>query len=300
MFLQPDDHLIIMDMHADEPERRLTADEMKRLCDAGVQTIFLQAAIRWDIMQPTPDAPFDWSYIDRWVEMARSAGLKMLLPFIYSFPRWKPDWWFFSRAQVEQAYGVPSYTNQDVIGELTEMLHETIARYSAPDLQVFFSIPCNAELPFHLFTTDNACHVPEPVLLAWLIHFQTIFEAEHGEIWTAYHPYCDPVYWKPVYSTLFESFPHSKHYGFIFTYVQRREPHFFRALQYNQERGLQYYGGTEYIQGLRANVPKLIGGNMRMLTAPKHPYQHVKKIDDWAISEIKWALEQYQQDWIRL
>jgi len=300
MFIEPDEYLIIMDMNDNDVNRRLTFDEMLMLKDAGVKTIYWQAAIRWEQMQPTPDAPFDWSRVDEYVEMIRRAGLKVLIPFIYSFPKWKPDNFFFSREVVEQAYGVMSYTNPAVAAELDAMLKEAIRRYTADDVQLVYSIPCNGELAFHLWTFDNKCHCPEDVLVNWVIERQKIFEPQHGEIWTAYHPYTDPLYWKPIYNALFETFPQSKHYGIIFTYVQHGMRHFHTRIKENQERGMTYYGGTEYIQGMRTNVPKLLSGNMRMLTAPKHPYQKIDRVTGWAQDEIRWALEQYHTDWIRL
>ena len=299
MFIEPNEHIIIMDMNDNLPERRLTFNEMLILKDAGVKTLYCQAAIRWEPMQPTPDAPFSWEIVDHWVDKARRAGLKMLIPFIYSIPPWKPDNFFFSREAVEAAYGVASYTNPEVSEELDDMIVKTIARYSGDDCQVVYSIPCNGELAFHLWTRDNQIHCDKDHLVKWVTDRQRLFEAQHGEIWTAYHPYTDPLYWNPIYDGLFAAFPDSKHYGIIFTYVQRNERHFFERIKANQDRGMIYYGGTEYIQGLRNNVSKLMKGNMRMFTAPKHPYQHIDKVDRWASDEIKWAIEQYNTDWVR-
>ena len=59
-----------------------------------------------------------------------------------------------------------------------------------------------------------------------------------------------------------------------------------------------YYAGTEYIQGIRKNVSKLLTGKMRMFTAPKHPYQHVDTISDWACNEIRYGISQYEIDWM--
>jgi len=296
MFIEPNEYIIIMDMNSDEIERRITYDDMCKLRDAGVKTLYFQAAIRWELMQPTPDAPFCWDIVDGWVNKARRVGLKMLIPFIYSIPPWKPDEYFFSREQVEKAYGVPNYENKEVSEEFDRMIKEAIERYSGDDCQVINAIPCNGELAFHIWTYDNKFHCPEDVLIDFIIERQKLFEAQHNEIWTAYHPYTDPLYWKPVYNALFETFPNSTHYGIIFTYVQRNERHFFEKIKYNQDRGMIYYGGTEYIQGMRQNVPKLISGNMRMLTAPKHPYQHIANVNEWTRNEIRWALGEYEKE----
>jgi hypothetical protein len=66
-------------------------------------------------------------------------------------------------------------------------------------------------------------------------------------------------------------------------------------LDYNREHGLIYYGGTEYVQGLRENVPKLLEKRARMLTAPKHPYQKNEQVQDWMLTDIEWAIGQYNE-----
>jgi len=302
MFIQPDEYMILMDQHefGELEPYNMTADEMRMIRDAGVKTVYRQAAVRWDLCQPAPDAPFDWSTIDVFMERAQKAGLKVLLPFIYSIPEWKPDDYFLRRERVFSAYGIPNYNNPAVADELDALITEMIQRYSSTDCQVINAIPINGELPFHIGTHDGNWHVEPDVYIDWIVSRQRLFEAENQEIWTAYHPFTDPVWWRPVYDALFEAFPNSHHYGIIFTYVQHDFPYFHAAIEYNQKRGMIYYGGTEYTEGIRRNVPKLIHKGLRMITAPKHTFTKTKTVTPNMVEEIRWAIEQYDTDWIML
>jgi hypothetical protein len=269
MFIEPDEFLIVMDMNVGG-RIDLTFEEMCLLRTAGVRTLYYQAAIRWDVMQPEPGLPMDWSVVDRFVENGRAAGLKMLIPFLYSLPPWKPDEWFYNRAIQGQAYGVPVIDNDEVTGELDEFMAETVRRYGGDDVQVIYAIPANGEFAFDL---ESSIVMPYPMQMFtdWVVERQRPLVAQHGEVWTAYHPVSNPGYWKPVYGALF--------------------------LKWNRQHiNMTYFGGTEYVQGMRENVPKLVKGHMRMLVAPKHPWQPNRRIERWMLEEIQWALKQYQDE----
>lgn len=292
MFIEPDDYLLIMDMNEGN-DVDLTLDEMHLLKDVGVKTLYYWAAFRWDRMQPTPTSPINWGDADRFVERARKAGLKMLLPFVYSYPKWKPDEFFHSRELVEHCYGIPNYINEQATAEIDELMREAILRYWADDVQVIWSIPGNGEFPFHIWPRHGELECPMESLIEWVLARQRVLVQQHNEIWTMYHPYTAPKYWHPLYDALFAEFPDAKHYGIIFTYVQHLHPHFMPFLQYNKDRGMTYYGGTEYVQGMEANVPRLLGDGVRMLTAPKHMYQPKRAIEPWMLDEIEKAIGQY-------
>ena len=295
MFIEPDEHLIIMDMnHGGGVD--LTYDEMCLLRTAGVRTLYYQAAIRWDVMQPKDGAPLDWSVVDSFVENARRAGLKMLIPFVYSIPRWKPDEFFYSREQAgELCYGVPNYGSADVTAELDAFMVEVIERYGGEDAQVIYSIPGNGEFALHLWPRSPKMDYPMNEFVAWVVARQRILVEQHDEIWTGYHPYTSPEYWEPVYGALFSEFPFARHYGFIFTYVQHSRPHIKELIHYNQRYGMTYYAGTEYVQGMAGHVPRLIDGGVRMLTAPKHPFQQYRGIEPWMLETIEKAIAQYEE-----
>lgn len=287
MFIQPDERLIIMDTFI----RPLEADEMHALHLAGVKTVYY-LGIRWDKMQPTPGAPMDYSEIDAYIERARWAGLKVLLPFCWSFPAWKPDDWFYSREEIEGSYGIMSYTNPTVAAEIDEFICTLINRYRGEDLQVVYALPCNGEFAFHKWPIDGFAHIDAFELAEWVCKRQELLAAQYGEVWTAYHPYTNPVYWRPVYDTLFERYFGCKHYGIIFTYVQHSQPHIKTLLDYNKQRGMTYYVGSEYVQGIRSNMDKIKNNGMRIFTAPKHPYQKNDQVDAWALNTIAWAIEE--------
>lgn len=288
MFLQPDERILIMDSW----NRPLTADEMRALHVAGVQTVYYQGGVRWDEMQPQPNAPMDYSQLDAYMDRARWAGLKVLLPFCWSFPAWKPDDWFYSREVQEGSYGIMSYTNPVTALEIDSFMTALINRYRMDDFQLVFALPCNGEFPYHKWPIDGRWHTDPDALIDWVCKRQEILAAQHGEVWSAYHPYTNPEYWHPLHDALFNRFFGCRHYGIIFTYVQHSQPHIKPLLDYNKQHGMTYYVGTEYVQGMRSNMDKIKRGGMRMLTAPKHPYQSNDKVEPWMLNTIMWANEE--------
>ena len=290
MFVHPDNRLLVMNTN---DGRTLTADEMRMLVDAGLDTIYMQGAIYWDRMQPSPGAPLDWRNPDEQVEAARQAGAKILMPFCYSLPAWKPDNWFHSREIIATSYGIASYTNPDVAAELDAFALEVIERYKGDDFQLIFSLPCNNEFPFTMWPTTPLSPIPVEDLAQWVVDRQRIYEAQYNEVWTAYHPYTNPVYWDAVYGALFSFYPFARHYGITFTYVQHNHLHIKPLIKRNQDKGMIYYGGAEYVQGMRVNYDKLRSNGMRMLVAPKHPFQPVDKITPDLIEEMLSVLDLY-------
>lgn len=291
MFLEPDEVIIIMDMN-EKDDVSLTLNEMKMLKSAGVKTLYLQGLIRWDRMQPQEDRPIDWSVPDGFIERGRAAGLKMLVPFLFSIPAWKPDEYFYSRKTNGQLYPVPNYENQEVAAELLDMLGEIMTRYYGDDVQVVYAIPGNGEFALN---GHGRMDYPMEVFTEWVVDFQNILASQYGEVWTAFHPYYNPGYWKPLYGALFGEFPYDQHYGIIFTYVQHEMAHFQQLLNYNRGAGMIYFGGTEYVQGIPRNLPKLLETKTRMLTAPKHPYQQHQNIGKWMLEIIEDAIGEYHE-----
>ena len=292
MFIEPDEHLIIMDINEREEGYSLSISDMRKLKDAGVKTLYFMGALRWNMMQPRADMPMNWARTDAFVERARTAKLKMLIPFLFSLPDWKPDDYYFSRATNGQLYDVPNYDNPEVARELDEFMIEAIDRYGADDCQVIYSIPGNGEFALN---GNGRMDYPMEVFTDWVVARQRILVRQYDEIWTAFHPYYNPVYWRALYGALFSAYPLSKHYGIIFTYVQHKMPHIKELLDFTRHTGMVYYGGTEYVQGMRENVPILKADKARMLTAPKHPYQKHQEVNAWMQDEIRWAIGQYNE-----
>ena len=292
MFIDADEAIIIMDMNERNIEVALTLNEMKMLKSAGIKTVYLQGLIRWDKLQPEKTVPIDWSVPDGFVDRARAAGLKMLIPCLFSIPQWKPDDFFYSRQNNGQLYDVPDYSSDEVGEELDDFNLQLIARYGGADAQVVYSIPGNGE--FALNGTGQMDY-PMEMFTDWVVDRQRVLTNQFNEIWTAYHPVVQPAYWKPVYGALYSAFPYAKHYGIIFTYVQHEVPHFQEMLNFNRDAGMVYYGGSEYVQGIRPNLERMKAEKTRMLTCPKHPYQMNEEISDWMLDDIRWALEEYNE-----
>lgn len=289
--LTPGDNLLIMDMNLDSA--RLTLDEMRRLADVGCTTVYYQGAIHWDKMQPTPGAAIDFSDLDAFVMRARQVGLKMLVPIAHRLPAWKPDEWFYSRDAQETACGVPNYWNEQTGPDFDQLATHIINRYHADDFQVIYAIPGNGEFAVDIWPRGAGLPGDMQVFVDWVCARQRVLAKQHAEVWTAYHPYTNPTYWQPVYDALFDEFAYCKHYGIIFTYVQHGMDHFHNLIHANQQRGMTYFGGVEYVQGMRNNVPILRERGVKMLCAPKHPYQSNQVITGDMLDTIRWALGEY-------
>jgi hypothetical protein len=67
------------------PQTELTPTDLRYMKAGGIESVRL--SIVWSWAQPTPRGPYEWSGLDRVMEMTSRAGLRVL-PSIVSPPRW--------------------------------------------------------------------------------------------------------------------------------------------------------------------------------------------------------------------
>jgi hypothetical protein len=294
MFIEPDEHLIVMDEYGNH----LLPDELKALADVGVKTIYAHGIISWERMQPTEGDLINWSELDAYISKIRKAGLKVLLPFAHNMPTWKPDDWYYVRETSRGNGGIPSYTHKQTGYDLDAFALEIIYNY-LDDAQVIFSIPNDGEFPFHDWPTDGECHVPIDAFTNFVCNRQRVFNMSNGEVWTSYHHTMSPVYIDPLYAEMNWQFPGSQHYGIQFTYFPHGQGLMDKVISTSRKYGVKYYVGAEYCQGLRPNVPLCIEQRMHgVIVAPIHSFQTHHRVDEkWMLDDIEWAIKTFNESY---
>lgn len=288
-FLHRDDRIIIMDLEAN----RLTLDELKRIADIGIQTTYYHEAINWQKMQPTEDSPIDFGRLDEYIENIQKVGMKTLLPFLHRLPTWKPDKWYFTR----EKEGIPSYGNPQVGDDLDEFAKQIISRYDPQLFQLIYAIPGDGEFPCHFWPTAPDLPFPTRVLSDFVIERQRLLAQQHGEVWTAYHCYTEPVWWDSFYTALRTAYPVSQFYGIAFTLYIHNQGRIYDWYRRTSERyNMGYFGGSEYCQGLAKHTPICISqGHRGFITAPIHPFQEHKRLESWMLEDLMFANERLKE-----
>lgn len=289
MFIEHNEHLIIMEEHVSP----LTPFDLALLAGCGVKTVYYQASVRWQEMQPSESAGIDWRELDRRVEQAQKAGLRSLVPFVHELPTWKPDDWYFTR----DGLGIPNYQNPQTGADLDEFARAIIARYPPEWFQLIYGMPADGEFPVEFWPYTNTLPFPNHVLADWVVARQRVLEAQHGEVWTAFHHYTGPVWIDDVYRALAGKFPNSRHYGIAFTHFVHNRPETQKALRHMRDAyGMRYFAGSEYVQGLRGHTGRCIGeGVWGFITCPTHSYQQYRTVEPWMLPEIALAMRELEK-----
>jgi hypothetical protein len=68
-----------------DPQTTLTDADIRHMRAGGIEAI--RVPFPWGLIQPRPNASYDWSATDAIVEMATRGGLRVL-PFLYGTPHW--------------------------------------------------------------------------------------------------------------------------------------------------------------------------------------------------------------------
>ena len=102
MFLKPDEYTLLMAQEG--LARNLSLDNLKRLRDAGVQTVY--QLFYWQDWEPEP-SNFNWAAIDTDLESAQRAGLKTILVGPCDGPPGYPLEWYSADADGAPMCGLP-------------------------------------------------------------------------------------------------------------------------------------------------------------------------------------------------
>ena len=286
MFIEKNEHIIIMDQW----ENCLTRDELVMLRDAGIQTIYLQGSVRWSWIQPEPDV-WRWGSLDRRVEAYEAAGIKALVGYFSSCPNWKPNDWYFSRYTT----GIHSYTNPETAEDIDDFSARLIERYEGKEVQIVYAMPAAGEFPMAFTPGGSRLPLSDQHLADWIVARQKPLEAQYNEVWTAFHHSCFPTFIGPTLEALREAYQESNHYSLQYTFWQHPD-NVQQAVRIVQERlGVQYYVGSEYIQGMSQVAPYAIQRRVRLITSPIHTFQEHRRVQPWMLDTIKRTLRMYEE-----
>ena len=89
--------------------------------------------------------------------------------------------------------------------------------------------------------------------------------------------------------------PHQDHHHLLFTYWphEHSAPHVWEWVQRQQAAGIDCWVGSEYCQGLRANMARLKQQGLRgFLTSPIHYSQGYPRLTGEMCDTLAWAVEE--------
>ena len=302
MFIENDEHIVIMEDFDSYP---FSIDDIKKLEDASIKTVYMTNVMCWDDMYSRND----WSSLDGKIEKYEKSNMKLVIPFYgiglpQRFMRTigaglaeRGDFGNWSN----YVYNSPNYGDEEYIQAVDNLAHQLFQRVSdfPRPIQFSFSIPQNGEFPFFPHTDDWP--YSNEVLLKFIVDRQRILNSQYGEVWTAYHNLSglwNAKYMPLLYDTLRKEFPDSPYYAVQFGhFVNSLEVQMYVA-KYAVEYGVRFLIGSNYVEGLITNFDAGAAQNIwGFLTAPLHgenPVQH-KHIEDWMIPVIRTANEKLRE-----
>lgn len=142
-FLRDDDHILLMDNPPSFPnylhvgDRGMKGDDFKRLADAGIRTTVNYT--HWGLIE-TAMGERDWSYLDKAVEDAQAAGLKVLISDYTYGPSCLPVDWYQSSNQPrdeDRSLGQLSIWNKEAQGYVDEFVRLLGSRYVCDEVNLF-------------------------------------------------------------------------------------------------------------------------------------------------------------------
>lgn len=310
MFIEPDEHVIIMEDVVYNP---FSIDDIKKLEDGGVRTIFLTNIINWkEIYSPTWNDR-NWDVIDRKIEKYLNTNLKLLIHFHgKGLPErfwWKDEeGWLADKPDYKvwsdySPHHIPDYGNEEYTNAVDDFAFELFQRYSNyhNKIQFIYAIPDDGEFPF--FPHWPTVPIPFDVVMEFILDIEHRLSFQFGEVWTNFHN--QTGIWNAeniseVYRILRASFLKSKRYAVQFEHFIHPISTQMYVKKYAEEYGVRFFVGSNYCEGLHENLERGVEqGIWGFLTAPMHYLNDVKhtKVEDWMIPVIQKANKRLCEVW---
>jgi len=114
----------------------LDSSQVSELQKVGVRT--LQTCLCWNKAEPEKGV-YDWDTVDRYIDTARQAGMRVLLRLPMGAPRWAPEEWFFRSSSDTNAHSPWenrhfSLWNEEATKYTEEFIWKACQRYSGDDI----------------------------------------------------------------------------------------------------------------------------------------------------------------------
>ena len=271
MFLDQDERLLLFH-HKPVP---LTLDELKGFRDAGIKTVKHSARqTSWHAIEPAPGT-YNWSEVDKCVELSLKADMKVILDLYWRAPDWishkiefhrsagtsflDPDWCY----PVSWLAVNPFYEEACIAEEL--FLHEACRRYNSPEMMCAYAMPHGGEriLPFltGVDYTEQQC-------INIVYYRQAVFAQYYDELWTTFHPWAaDPTkesvdgttlprigneHIDAVYDALLRGFPDHTMNHFITVFFAAAGP-----FKLSVKDRYRVWTGAQFVHGAPGNAKRI-------------------------------------------
>lgn len=325
-FLEPDDHILIMDFDINQLSAMhgptIPSDDCKRLRDAGIKTAIKY--VQWHLIEPA-EKEFQWDILDSEVNKWLDADVKVLLSTYQTVPQWFPENWY-----AKNKYGVIlrssiSAFNMEAQQYANAFIKKVVTRYPNDHVCAFNAQLTNGETIYHneaayyddcakrdyIYTygsMDTQFDNPESQNIdAWLMRTyinmllkqQEVFvKTPHKDLWTALHPAirtwthlkCNGnKYAHEIFTRYRINFPDSIIHQILYTFF----PHGNGIMQMAVDDakavgGMRIFAGSEYVEGLQTNLDTMRRyGLSGFVTAPIHPFTKHTSIEKWMLEIIK-------------
>ena len=166
-FMVSDEFLLLLDPQPcwfSPPPYYLTLGDKELLREAGIQTAFL-SGLDWLSVEPER-GEYDFSQLEKTLEMNRAAGIKTLIEVPWRAPLWMPDEWLLQNIggrvnttgdHITQARYL-SFWNEEAQEYCDNYLRMVVGSYQAPDVLFSYGEASSGEavLPVEPFYYDPA------------------------------------------------------------------------------------------------------------------------------------------------
>ena len=332
-FLQPTDHLIIMDLWY-EPRtnaRCLTPPELQQLRTTGAGVIL--NFVNWRKIE-TAAGVYDWSFYDQLVEAYRTAGFRTLLMVYDEAPEWFPPDWYLTfqdgtiAKRVEGAgacgWSMLSPWNEEAQSVARTFINLCRFHYDAPDVQCIAGFGKEGEsllIPgahawfdpaakaswrlwclqhdFKGQETDLASPALLPPVKEWLTASMVAYALNHHSLyrepWTCLHRAFPED--AGCFNDAIYTALNQPLWGIQWTYMSFKDVEIGKRTRRDKDTyQIKMWGGAEWVEGLRPHTPIAIAHGLQgLIVGPIHPYSGHDKIEDWMLEAMTWSLAQWPQ-----
>ena len=302
----PDEHILIMD----EPTCLFSLDDLKKLEDAGIQTVYGNCFICWDKIYKQGSSELDWSSSDSKIEKYLHTGLKLLLPTYYTMPDWFPAEWYIKNDVIPD-HRIPNYGNIDFRNAVDNFINQILIHYAdiRDRIQLIYSIPSGGEFVIDPFIEDNFPFSDDDII-GFVVGRQKLFVKQHGEIWMSFHNWLgaargwNGVHLPILYKVLMDLFPNVPKYSIQFAhfavgaYSTTNLECQSMVTSYKEKYGIEFFVGSQYCDGLLPNLDAAIKQKVRgYFTAPFHGENPSKptSLEPWMLVNMMYANRMFQE-----
>ena len=303
MFIEDDEHVIIME---DTDRFPFSLDDLKKLEDGGVRTIFLTCVIKWNEIYTHKN----WTCIDSRIEKFSKTNLKLIIPFhgkdLPDQFRWKdktgwldhrPDYTAWS----DFSHFMPDYVNPEYVQAVDDFAYQLFDKYADRRIQFIYAIPDDGEFPFFPHWPEQP--ISNDKLLDFILGRQMLLLSQYKELWTCFPNQTgmwNATYVPTVYDMLKQYFPEYHRYAVQFEHFIHMPQSQLFVKKYAKEYGVRFFVGSNYVEGLTDNLQRGIDQDIwGFLTAPLHRLNDARhtKIEDWMIPVIQKANRELCEVW---